>query len=149
MTHTTLPYTTTQLPPGIFGLPDDKQRGRDWSSVWKPLSPFPAESGRCFWKNLARTTKLCLHPPGSSAFSPGQTVTHTAGKSKLQLWPATPRSPLSCNPSQDVTGITAIPTNNWAVKTQENHFLSLCLPRTHGGATKAQWCEFTGTSEKS
>lgn len=72
--------------------PGEKQRGRDWSSVWKPLSLFPADGGRGCWKNQART-KLCLHPPGclSSALA---RLSHTPGKdcsfSKLQLWTATP-----------------------------------------------------------
>lgn len=106
MTHTTLPYATALLPPRIFAPPGEKQKGRDWSSVWKPLSLFLADGGRGCCKNLSRT-KLCLHPPGCSSLALAR-LSHTRGKdcsfSKLQLCTATPRSPLSCNPSQDVTG---------------------------------------------
>lgn len=87
------------------------------------------------------------------SLSPGQTVTNTTKGLFLFQTAA-----LDCNtqvPSQlqsrmrQELGIPAIHTNNWALKTQENHFLSLCLPRSHGGAAKAQCCGLTGTSENS
>lgn len=71
MTHTTLPYATTLLPPGIFGPPGEKQSGRDWSSVETSV-PVP-----CRW------WKMLLEEPGQGH----QALPASSRMLSLRPWP--------------------------------------------------------------